>query len=299
MNDVSADAYQSNLSIWDRKSSIRSRPRRILQPEQKTEYFYPLARQPIAIHPYVTSRGEDAIRFVLIHSVYKFMNDIAILETEVVNKGALMIAHDHLKVNFPEAMRHDSLSIIIDEAYHAYVAIDYLKQVEVLTGVAPLVIPTETTVIRAMTHIKNKLPVEKYPLFELIAVCIGEHGEIPFDVLVDKLKIEREPHISPLFQILFLMQDAADNIHLQLDGHCAREITFNLGVAIFDITLNVIINDEALEITAQYNTDLFEAYSIKHFLDHYTHFITWFANRLDEKIFEFDILNSHGISKSG
>ena len=135
MDNLTPLVYQSNLPIWDRKSSIRSRPRRILKPEQKTEYFYPLSRQPLAIHPLIKVRGEEAVRFVLTHTVYKFMHDIAVLETEVVNKGALIIAHDHLKLNFPQAMRHDALSIIIDEAYHAYVAIDYLKQVEEITGI--------------------------------------------------------------------------------------------------------------------------------------------------------------------
>jgi len=189
--------YQSNLPIWDRKSSIRSRPRRILKPEQKTEYFYPLTRQPLAIHPLVTARGEEAICFVLTHTVYKFMNDIAILETEVVNKGALMIAHDHLNINFPEFMRHDALSIIIDEAYHAYVAIDYLKQVEDLTGVRRLAIPGDTTVLLAMNYIKTKLPVKLHNLFDLIAVCIGEHV-----LTKDLISIGKDTNVGEFFKVI-------------------------------------------------------------------------------------------------
>lgn len=197
MNKIPTPAYQSNLPVWDRKSSIRSRPRRLLNPEQKNEYFYPITRQPLAIHPLIQARGEDAVRFILTHTVYKFMYDIAILETEVVNKGALMIANDHLNLNFPAALRHDALSIIIDEAYHAYVAIDYLNQVEALTGVAVQEIPTNTTVIRAMNLIKEKLPDDVSGLFELIAVCIGEHV-----LTKDLISIGKDSNVGEFFKVI-------------------------------------------------------------------------------------------------
>ncbi|MGQ3887959.1 hypothetical protein ACQUW5_02865 [Legionella sp. CNM-1927-20] len=49
------------------------------------------------------------------------------METELVNRGALIVANDCLDMGFPLALRQDALSVIIDEAYHAYVALDFIN----------------------------------------------------------------------------------------------------------------------------------------------------------------------------
>jgi hypothetical protein len=110
--------------VWEKSSSIRSRPRRIVELDSENMFFYPESRQPLCIHPLVVAKGIDAKRYILTQSLFKFMHDVAILETEVVNSGAILVANNKLDVNFPESMRHDALSVIIDEAYHAYVAKD-------------------------------------------------------------------------------------------------------------------------------------------------------------------------------
>ncbi|KJV54504.1 hypothetical protein OCHUTO_1131 [Orientia chuto str. Dubai] len=48
--------------------------------------------------------------------------EIVILETEIVNVGALLVANNKLNFSFPHNLCHDTLLVIIDEAYHAYEA---------------------------------------------------------------------------------------------------------------------------------------------------------------------------------
>lgn len=172
-------AYQHSLQpIWERRSSIRTRPRRFVSESdilEKSVYFFPLARQPLCAHPKIIKLGEDAKKYILTQSSYKFMMDVAVLETEVVNTGALLVANNKLDFEFPHNMRHDALSVIIDEAYHAYVAIDFIKQVEILTGIKQLPMPKKTAVINAIQYIQDKLDSAYQSLFFLIAVCIGEH----------------------------------------------------------------------------------------------------------------------------
>lgn len=189
--------YPGTLVVWDRKSSIRSRPRRILTPNQKDDYFFPLTRQPLAVHPMIQALGSEAIHFVLTQTVYKFMYDIAILETELVNHGALIVANDQLNLGFPLPLRQDALSIIIDEAYHAYVALDYLNQVEAITDIKRLDPPAQTTVLCAVETVKNKLPKELHLLFELISVCIAEHV-----LTKDLISIGKDKNVGDFFQLI-------------------------------------------------------------------------------------------------
>jgi len=168
----------SRQDIWEKRSSIRTRPRRFVSEDDLSEreiYFFPLSRQPLCIHPLILKLGEKARKYILTQSAFKFMMDVAVLETEVVNAGALLVANNKLRFDFPHNLRHDALSVIIDEAYHAYVAIDFMKQVEILTGIKTLSMPNETAVIQAIHTIQKSIDPDYSDLFFLMAVCIGEH----------------------------------------------------------------------------------------------------------------------------
>lgn len=206
--------YQGSLSNWDRKSSIRSRPRRLLTPDQKESYFFPIARQPLAIHPLVQKLGSQAISFILCQTSYRFMYDIAILETELVNKGALIVANDQLNMGIPMALRQDALSVVIDEAYHAYVALDFINQVEDISGVKRLAAPIQTTVIQALSGIKNQLPEHLHSLFELIAVCISEHV-----LTKDLISIGKDKQVAEFFQLVMANHVLDEGRHATLFAH--------------------------------------------------------------------------------
>jgi len=97
-------------------------------------------------------------------------------------------------------------------------------------------------------------------LIRRIHICSNEaisNQNLSFDRLVDKLKIEREPDRTPLFQLLFVMQDTADNVTLKLEDCLVEEKEILLDNSIFDITFNVYKTSEMIKLTCQYNTDLF------------------------------------------
>ena len=169
----------SRQDAWEKKSSIRTRPRRFISEEdimgKENKYLFPLSRQPICVHPIIIGLGEKAKKYILIQSLYKFMMDIAILETEVVNAGALLVANNKLHFDFPYNLRHDAQSVIIDETYHAYVATDFMRQVELMTDVKPLSIPEKASILQAIESVKERIPHDYFNIFFLVAVCIGEH----------------------------------------------------------------------------------------------------------------------------
>ena len=174
-NGVYSMHYESKQKEWESRSSIRSRPRRIIPEEEQSLIFYPIARQPLCIHPLIVKLGEEAKIYILTQSAYKFMHEVSMLETEVVNRGALIVSSDKIGINFPLALRHDALTVIIDEAYHAYVALDFMLQVEKKTKIKPLEMPKSAPIMDAIDLIKTLIPEHMHTVFELVAVCIGEH----------------------------------------------------------------------------------------------------------------------------
>jgi hypothetical protein len=132
-------------------------------------------RQPLVIHPDVAALGTEATNFVLIQSSYKYMNDIAVIETEIINRTALAIANDRYPGRFSTQVRQGALTVVIDEAYHALVARDYIDAVQRNTGVPPLALPTETELSHAIAAAKAQLPTAWHEDFDIVAVCIAEN----------------------------------------------------------------------------------------------------------------------------
>lgn len=168
--------YKSVQIQWDKHASIRSRPRRILRDIKEGEYLFPLSRQPLALHPQVLSKGTKARDFILTQSLYKFLGDIATQETELVNVVSQRIYNDSYPYSFPWDLRVDVLSVIIDEAYHAYVALDFLKQVEEKTGIKPIEFPREFGLQLALKKVKSEMDQKFHDAFEIMAICIAENS---------------------------------------------------------------------------------------------------------------------------
>src|SRR6056297_2995018 len=111
---------------WEGRATVRARPRRLLP--DSNGYFFPKSRQPLCFHPLIQTLGSDAIDFILIQSAYKFMWDIAQIETNIVNEVAEKIANNRYPIPFPESLTFSALTVLVDESYHAYVARDFMNQ---------------------------------------------------------------------------------------------------------------------------------------------------------------------------
>lgn len=170
--------YQSKVEQWDKYSSIRSRPRRFIADEESidSKYVFPKARQPMLVHPKLSHITEEQKQYILAQSLYKYLNDIANIEKDIINTVALKINKNAYFVEFPFDYQLDALSIIIDESYHAYVALDFMNQTEQFLGIKSLPLPKETELSIAIKKIGSELPEGIFENFELVAVSIAEHA---------------------------------------------------------------------------------------------------------------------------
>lgn len=165
--------YHTIVDDWEHRATIRTRPRRVLENDDKL--IYPLCRQPMVLSAHFLEECPQWRDFVLVQSFYKFLNDVVIFETEIVDKTARSIAKNRFSVAFPLACRVDAMTVVVDEDYHALVALDFLQQTVAMTGIQPLELPSEIELSRALPAAQAKAPAHLRDAVELIGVAIAEN----------------------------------------------------------------------------------------------------------------------------
>src|SRR3990167_5913479 len=215
--------YTSKLLQWDKFSSIRSRPRRLLEGDPH-DYFYPIQKKAICAHYLVQQLGTDTIQFILLQSAYKFMQDIAFVEVELINNMATKIYNGSLRYVFPTAIRYDLLSIIIDEAYHAYVALDFIEQLQQYTQIKQLDPSNEVELLQSIKNFIQLFPDDdSRDVFEIIAICIGENT-----LTKELFNLKHSTNINKIFQHVMSDHMLDEGRHSEIFSIILRELWRNL-----------------------------------------------------------------------
>lgn len=170
---MNAADYQSFAEAWESRATIRTRPRRLLEDDQRL--IYPLSRQPLVLSETFLRECPQQRDFALVQTLYKFINDVVIFETEIVDKTARSIAKNRFAVAFPFACRYDAMTVVVDEDYHALVAMDFMQQTVALTGIEPIPLPDEIELSRAIPAAVALAPDHLRSAVELICVAIAEN----------------------------------------------------------------------------------------------------------------------------
>jgi len=94
------------------------------------------------------------------------------------------------------------------------------------------------------------------------------HQDVPFETLVDTLHPQRDLSHTPLFQVMFVLQNAPMK-SLEMEGLTFESIQIKSGTAKFDLSLVVVESENDLSAVIEYNTDLFYAGTIERMFDHF------------------------------
>ncbi|NTW01287.1 MAG: amino acid adenylation domain-containing protein, partial [Oscillochloris sp.] len=92
--------------------------------------------------------------------------------------------------------------------------------------------------------------------------------ELPFEMLVDALQPERSLSHTPLFQVMFVLQNAPMQA-IALPGLSIAPLEVDSGTAKFDLTLSVEESVQGYRGWLNYNADLFDAATMDRLLDHF------------------------------
>ncbi|HET7460085.1 MAG TPA: amino acid adenylation domain-containing protein, partial [Longimicrobium sp.] len=118
-----------------------------------------------------------------------------------------------------------------------------------------------------------------------------EHQEVPFEKLVAELQPERSLSHSPLFQVMFTLQDAGGGGDV-LPGLKVGGVGAAMEIAKFDLSLTLAATPQGLRGGLNYSTDLFERGTIERMLGHLARVLEQAAARPEARLSELDLLSA-------
>jgi amino acid adenylation domain-containing protein len=117
-----------------------------------------------------------------------------------------------------------------------------------------------------------------------------EHQDVPFERLVAELQPERSLGHSPLFQVMFALQDA-EQPGAGMAGLSARPLELDSASVKFDLSLDLATGPEGVAGALSYATDLFERDTIRRMLGHLARVLDHVARDPDVRLAELDLLD--------
>jgi amino acid adenylation domain-containing protein len=118
-----------------------------------------------------------------------------------------------------------------------------------------------------------------------------EHQDVPFDKLVHALRPERSLEHSPLFQVMFILQNFPVD-ELDLAGVLAKQLELEVDTARFDLTIEVFPRQGELWAYFDYNSDLYEQETIQRIQQHYLTILSSVCADANQKIAAIPLLSA-------
>ena len=123
---------------------------------------------------------------------------------------------------------------------------------------------------------------------ETVAAGYG-HQQLPFEKLVQELHPRRQLNTTPLFQVMFAVEEEVE----VKSGPCGLRITpvrVGNGTSKFDLTLVMAERAEGLMARMEYNSDLFEAATIRRMLGHLESVLEGIGKEPERRLSEISLL---------
>ena len=123
-----------------------------------------------------------------------------------------------------------------------------------------------------------------------VALDAYAHQELPFEEVINNLKINRSLNYSPLFQVMFNMIEQEP---VKKMGNVVVDfVKTEHKSAHFDLSLSILDNKKDLICEIEYNTDLFKLDTVKRMALHFQNLLDVIINNPRKKINHIELLNN-------
>ncbi len=85
-----------------------------------------------------------------------------------------------------------------------------------------------------------------------------EHQEVPLELVVEAVRPDRDPGVNPLFQVNFRVR-VGEAPRLGLEGTQTQPVPVDLGLARFELALELHVLEERIEAELNYDIALYDA----------------------------------------
>jgi amino acid adenylation domain-containing protein len=117
------------------------------------------------------------------------------------------------------------------------------------------------------------------------------HQELPFDTVVDRLRVARDPGSTPLARVMFAVESAWAE-RLRLPGVEVRAAEVHNGTATYDLTLTLVPGATGIAGRLEYRTSLFDHATAVRVAEHVRTLLTAALADPDRRIAELPMLGS-------
>ena len=117
-----------------------------------------------------------------------------------------------------------------------------------------------------------------------------EHQDVPFEKVVDAVSVNRERSHSPLFQVMFVLQNTPRSA-LELDDLDIRLEALPHASSKFDLTMTLTETEMGLEGSIEYATDLFSEVFVSSMTEHFKILLTDLVNNSQNQISAASLLS--------
>ena len=117
------------------------------------------------------------------------------------------------------------------------------------------------------------------------------HQDVPFEKLVEELQPERNLSHNPLFQVMFVMQNAPIG-ELELPGVSLTPLSMESTTVKFDLSLSISETDKGLQGSWEYNTDLFDVTTITRMVGHFQTILAGIVTNPQQRLAELPLLTA-------
>ncbi|MGN6154102.1 MAG: non-ribosomal peptide synthetase, partial [Lysobacteraceae bacterium] len=124
-----------------------------------------------------------------------------------------------------------------------------------------------------------------------LALDAYEHQDVPFEMLVSALQPERSLSHSPVFQVMFALQENVDP-ELALPGLRVETVDTGYQVAKFDLSLTIDTTADGLLGSWEYCVDLFEADSIARLAESFEQLLRAVVARPEQPVGDVPLLTA-------
>ncbi|MEY4941375.1 MAG: hypothetical protein RIQ93_3110, partial [Verrucomicrobiota bacterium] len=115
--------------------------------------------------------------------------------------------------------------------------------------------------------------------------------DLPFDRLVQELRPDRNLSRNPLFQVMFVFQNAPMS-PAELPGLSLEPIEVDTGTAKFELSLSMAETPRGLQASLEYNADLFERSTVVRLLESFHTLLKGIAAEPDQRVSRFPLLSA-------
>ncbi|BAY65333.1 amino acid adenylation domain-containing protein [Calothrix brevissima NIES-22] len=124
-----------------------------------------------------------------------------------------------------------------------------------------------------------------------VALGAYAHQDLPFELLVEELQPQRNLSHTPIFQVMFVLQNASMSA-LELPGLTLSYLPVDSGTAKFDLTLDMTETIEGLVANFEYNSDLFQESTIKRMARHFQTLLEGIIANPQQRLSQLPLLTS-------